>query len=95
MSRGGGYNSSYKAKGGYQGNWNNGHGNNNNNNSNNGPYKKSLSNYKGNGKNKLTITNNSNGGNKWNRNNNYQNNQSPNSILEETIVPIIICLLSQ
>ena len=27
MSRGGGYNSSYKGKrGGYQGNWNNGHG---------------------------------------------------------------------
>lgn len=35
MSRGGGYNSSYKGKrGGYQGNWNNGHGNNNNNNNN-------------------------------------------------------------
>lgn len=90
MSRGGGYNSSYKGKrGGYQGNWNNGHGNNNNNNSNNGPYKKSLSNYKGNGKPQTDTYNgyqgknnnnyNSNGGNKWNRNNNYQNNQSPNS----------------
>ena len=95
-----------KAKGGYQGNWNNGHGNNNNNNSNNGPYKKSLSNYKGKANHKqipttvikgkittiTTATEVTNG---------IEitiikiiNPQIP-ILAEETIVPIITCLLSQ
>ena len=108
MSRGGGYNSSYKGKrGGYQGNWNNGHGNNNNNNnSNNGPYKKSLSIIKVMANHKqipttvikgkittiTTATEVTNG---------IEitiikiiNPQIP-ILAEETIVPIITCLLSQ